>query len=257
MIRRLAALLALATGLGLSTPAGACPEPNANLLFHSCWAGRAHARLLLLPEELPLPGAGGLPDGLRVTVTGAYTGTERRAGGAPNPVGLFVNEGHVVNRNLGRMDGVLIIDPADGEPRLHHREHVRMGEHAYNLTELAQRRAFLGRAADLGLSVMQSHLLVVDGRVDVRPQEGAPVFLRRMLFTDALGFGLYQTRWPVTLHDAAQDIVSALAPDMVLNLDMGSFDFCRRVEAGLEASCGSLRLEDIGKLSNLLVLSGG
>ena len=42
---------------------------------------------------------------------------------------------------------------------------------------------------------------------------------------------------------------------MVMNLDMGSYDFCRRTEAGRETSCGSLAPGQTGKLSNLVVLT--
>ncbi len=120
---------------------------------------------------------------------------------------------------------------------------------------LDQRRAYVAEASAHGLSVLQSHLLIVDGRVDVRPQEDAPVFIRRMLFIDDEGFGLYQTRWPKSLHDAAQQLAEALAPRMALNLDMGSYDYCLRAEDGADTGCGGLDRDDTGKLSNLLVLT--
>jgi hypothetical protein len=250
MILRLggiALLISLAT-----TPAAACPAPSDRLLFHSCW-GEAKVAVLLLPEQLPLPEPG--THSRRVVVTGAYTGQEGRGEGLPNPVGLFVHGGAVINRNLGRMDGVLLVDPATGQPELHHRRRLAFAGRSFDLTSLAERRAFLELAAERGISALQSHLLIVDGDVDVRPQEDAPVFLRRLLFVDAHGFGLYQTRWPVTLHDAARQISEAYLPRMALNLDMGSSDYCQRAEAGEETSCGSLDRETTGKLSNLLMLT--
>jgi hypothetical protein len=247
---RLAGLALLAT-LGAAT-AAACPPPSDELLFHSCW-GQGRLAVVLLPEDLPLPEAAA--PGRRLVVTGAYTARDSRGGGLTKPVGLFVHGGAVINPNLGRMDGVLLVDPANGQPALHHRARLPLGGRDYDLTVLDQRRAFLYEASAHGLSVLQSHLLIVEGRVDVRPQDDAPVFIRRMLFSDGEGFGLYQTRWPETLHDAARQLAEALAPRMALNLDMGSYDYCQRTEADAEASCGRLDRDDTGKLSNLLVLS--
>ncbi len=148
-----------------------------------------------------------------------------------------------------------MVDPANGQPDLHHRARLPLGGRDYDLTALDQRRTFLAETAVRGLSVLQSHLLIVEGRVDVRPQDDAPVFVRRMLFTDDEGFGLYQSRWPETLHGAARQLAEALAPRMALNLDMGSYDYCQRAEADAEASCGRLDRGNTGKLSNLLVLT--
>ena len=249
MMQRLAAFLIAAL---ISGQALACPEPSRELLFHSCW-GTAWAELRLLPEELPLLETAAA--GRRLIVTGAYTGTESRGDGLTKPVGLFVHGGAVINPNLGRMDGVLLVDPANGQPKLHHRARLPFGGRDYDLTELDQRRAFLAEASAHGISVLQSHLLIIDGRVDVRPQEDAPVFVRRMLFTDDTGFGIYQTRWRETLHDAARQLAEALAPRMALNLDMGSYDYCQRAEDGAESGCGGLDRNDTGKLSNLLMLT--
>jgi len=191
----------------------------------------------------------------RLTVTGAYTARENRDGGLPKPVGMFVHGGVIANPNLGRMDGVLLVDPATGVPELHHRGRLRLGGRVFDLRALDQRRAFLAEAVARGLSVLQSHLLIVDGQVDVHAQDDAPVFVRRMFFTDEIGFGIYQTTWPITLRDAASQLADALAPRMALNLDMGSYNYCQRLEAGVESNCGSLDRRETGKLSNLLLLT--
>ncbi len=247
---RLAALALLLTLV--ARPAEACPEAGGGLLFHSCW-GEAQAELVLLPEDLPLPEAPA--EGRRLIVTGAYTGTETRDEGRPKPVGLFLRRGELVNRNLGRMDGVLVIDPADGRPGLHHRKAVPLDGRDYDLRDLEQRTRFIRAAADQGLSVMQSHLLIDHGEPDVAPQDGAPVYVRRFLFADAYGFGVWQSRTAMTLHEAALAAAETLDPDMVMNLDMGSYDFCRRAEDGTETGCGGLASEGAGKLSNLLLLT--
>jgi hypothetical protein len=250
MIHRLAALAFLA--ILAVDPASACPTPSDTLLFHSCW-GQGHLAIRLLPEDLPLPEPADTVR--RLTVTGAYTSRETRSDGLPKPVGMFVHDGAITNPNLGRMDGILLVDSATGKSELHHRARMRLGERDFDLRSLDQRRAFLAEAVARGLSVLQSHLLIADGWVDVRSQDGAPVFVRRMLFTDETGFGLYQTLRRETLQDAARQLAGALAPRMALNLDMGSYNYCQLVEDGIESGCGGLGRDDTGKLSNLLLLT--
>ena len=250
MILRLAALALLTTLL--ARPAVACPPASEAMLFHSCW-GEARIALALLPEDLPLPAPG--PGARRLVVTGAYTASDSRAEGRPKPVGLFLRRGELVNPNLARMDGVLVVDPADGQPGFHHRERVALAERTYDLRDLDQRRAFIEAARHRALSVMQSHLLIADGVFDVHPQEDAPAFVRRLLFADGDGFGVWQTLGAATLYEAAAELDAALGPRMVMNLDMGSYNFCRRTADGVETSCGSVAPEGTAKLSNLIVLT--
>jgi len=152
------------------------------------------------------------------------------------------------------MDGVLIIGPESGAPALYHRTKVPLGGRDYDLTQLAERRDFAAAASAARLSVLQSHLLIVDGKVDVRPQDEAPVFARRMLFVSADGFGIYQPEGAMTLLSAAEQLAGELAPTMALNLDMGSYDYCRVSASGPENACGILGPDNTDKLSNLLML---
>lgn len=241
MIARALALTLLLSAGG----AGACPAPQPGLLFHSCW-GSARAALRLLPEAPPEPAA--------LTVTGAYTGTDSRDGDLPNPVGLFVAGGAVVNPTLAPMDGILVIDGA-GRLTLNHRREVPLGERVFDLRATDERRLFAQAAAKSGLSVMQSHLLIDAGRLDLRPVEGAPAARRRILFTDAYGYGVWQSAAALTLYEATRRLAAAHAPDRALNLDMGSFDYCLRAADGETAPCGLRAAEDFDRLSNLLQFS--
>jgi hypothetical protein len=243
MIRAAALLLALALA---SAQTRACPPPAPELLLHSCRT-EARARAILLPED-PLPE----PARPALVVTGAYTATDARAGGLAKPVGLFVHGGEVVNPNLARMDGILVIEPETGALRLHHRARVPLRAETFDLRELGERRAFAEAARRAGLSVLQSHLLVVDGRVDAQPVEGAPSAVRRLLFTDGAGYGLWQSPRPMTLHEAAEALAAAHAPRMALNLDMGGHDYCWRLAPDGARSCGLLGRGETGALSNLL-----
>ena len=252
MIRRAAALaVAALAGLALPQAAGAatCPAEDDRLLFHSCH-GPATAELLLLPEEADaLQGPPAAGDSL--VVGGTYTGADQRDGGLPNPVGLFVDQGQVVVPHLARMDGILVIGQ-DGQPRIHHAARVPLRDGTADLSDPDQRLDFAARAAEQGESVIQSHLLITDGRVDVRQQMDAPKAKRRMLFTGPGGWGVYQTRRPVTLFDAAWELRQRYSPDMALNLDMGSFDYCVATRDGLATTCGVLGATQTEKLSNLL-----
>ncbi len=231
----------------LPAPAAGCPEPPPALLVHSCRG--AEAALLLLPEDT----VAATRPGDTLLVTGAYTATDTRAEGRPKPVGLFLRRGLLVNRNLGRMDGILVIEP-DGRLALHHRARVQLDGRTHDLTTLPGRRAFIDAARAAGASVAQSHLLVVDGQVDVRPRADAPLATRRLLFTDESGWGIWESPGPMTLHEAAEAIAAAHAPRMALNLDMGSFNYCWWLGRDTASRCGLLGRDDTGALSNLIAI---
>lgn len=247
MIRAIAMAGALALA-GVSS-AVACPEPSETLLFHSCW-GDARASVLLLPED-EVPGAKG--EGRRLVVTGAYTAREPREGNKPKPVGWFMRDGVLVNQNMARMDGLMIVD-SKGGVRLVDRSAAPLDGESFNLREVEPRAAFRQRASDLRLDILQSHLLIIDGEPDVAEQSDAPEYRRRLLFTAPHGWGLWESRGAVTLHDAAYALKVELKPDMALNLDMGSYDYCQRIEDGETRNCGVLPAGQTEKLSNLILL---
>lgn len=219
---------------------GLCDLQHDDLIFTSCAGGAVELRLL--PED-----SGETPDGA-LDVTGGYTATDRRDKNRPKPVGLFARGGEVISREYVRFDGVLTV--TDGQPILHHRRRIAFGDQRYDLEDAEDRAAFLSRAAETGSAVMQSHLLIVDGKVDTAPIDGAPRFRRRILFQMSDGqFGVFDSSpRMLTLNEATEEVAARFAPDMALNLDMGSYDFCR---TGARL-CGALTPQATGKLSNLL-----
>ncbi len=248
LLRSLSVVALLGT-LG-ATPATAreCGEPAPGVLFAGC-AGDTVARLVLVEEGGVRP-AEELPSGQRVTVTGAYTSGEKR-----EPEGLFILGGEALDPYPQGWDGVALID-GQGRLSLHHAERIDVGNERYDLRRRDSRRAFARSARLRGWSAFQSHMLVIDGQIDTRPREGALRFARRLLYTLPDGsIGIYETP-PVTLHDAAVAISEALSPVMALNLDMGSYDYCR-IEGETAHNCGALTVTQTGKLSNLLILSRG
>ncbi len=181
-------------------------------------------------------------------VTGGYTATDRRAENRAKPVGLFVRDGEIISREYVRFDGVLTI--TEGAPSLHHRRRIVFAGQSYDLENASDRGAFLSSAIATGSAVMQSHLLIVDGEVDTAPIDGAPRFRRRILFQMEDGeFGVFDSSpRMLTLNEATEEVAARFTPSMALNLDMGSYDFCRRGDS----LCGALGPQSTGKLSNLL-----
>jgi len=241
---RLLLPLAMLSGLFATPAAARCGADVPGVLFAGC-ADAVTAQLVLVPDS----GVVAQPaTGPRITVTGAYTSGERR-----EPEGLFIVAGQALDPYPQGWDGVAVIDGV-GRLSLHYAGRIDMGNRRFDLRRKASRRAFADAAETGGWSAFQSHLLVIDGRVDTRPRDGAPRFARRLLYTLADGsVGLYETP-PLTLHDAALAIEAALSPVMAFNLDMGSYDYCRI--DGVEArDCGTLAPGQTAKLSNLLILS--
>lgn len=249
------AIGALAVLTFLPAAANGCPAPSDTVLFHSCW-GTARAQLLLLPEEAEAIDRDPPPGGRVLMVTAGYTGTDTRDEGRPNPVGLFVHDRQTVNPTLARMDGIVGIG-ADGGIEIGVRGAARIGAGGplRDLSDPAARADFRTAAAEAGVDVFQSHLLIRDGDLDLSDLSDAPRFQRRILFTDQLGWGVYQTIGALTLYDAALGVKEALAPHMAVNLDMGSFDYCWRIEDGAWLRCGLLGRGDTGQLSSLLRLT--
>lgn len=239
---RFPALLAAAI-LAAPVGAAACLAPDPMVIWSACAEPRA--ALLLLPED-----AGDTP-AEALDVTGAYTATDARAGGRPKPVGLFLRAGEIVGREYARFDGLLLIDAA-GRPSIRHRRRAEIGGRRFDLDDAEARAAFLAAAAAAGASLLQSHLLIAEGEVDAKPLADAPRFRRRILFETAEGaFGLWDSGLAaLTLNEAAEMLAARHRPRMALNLDMGSYDFCRDGPR----LCGLLGAAETGKLSNLLRL---
>ena len=246
--RCLSASLLLVASLSSPSAAHECGVDVPGVLFAGC-AGETTARLSLVGEGGVIADPASAA-ARQVTVTGSYTSGERR-----EPEGLFIVGGEALDPVPQGWDGVALIDER-GRLTLHHVERVDVGNERFDLRRKPSRRAFARAAKARGWSAFQSHMLVIDGKVDTRPREGASRFARRMLYTLEDGsVGLYQTP-SLTLHEAALAIHEALSPVMAFNLDMGSYDYCR-IDGENARDCGSLPASQTGKLSNVLTLSKG
>ena len=266
MMRAFAAMLAIcapAILAGASALAGAgagaegreaCPA-GPGIRAAIC-GGQGRAEILLMPQQAARlddapPGA--------VTVTGAYTGAGARASGqGPKPVGVFIARGERISLELARMDGLLVVD-MDGRARISTVRDARLGGRGFDLSTLPGRIAFAREAEGVGASALQSHLLIRDGALDLRPVADAPLARRRILFQTASGaLAIWESARARTLYGAAVTLREGFAPVMALNLDMGGHDFCEIAGAGVPRSCGIVgRGEDMARLSNLVRLVPG
>lgn len=248
----------LSRPLGAPEFEGGPPGPP-GLLFLESEPGAARADIAFLPENEALQNAllddlldAPTPsDGRRLIVTGAYSSGDRFG-----PEGFVLSDGAPTHPWPQGWDGLLLVG-ADGAAGVHLVTAVELEGRRYNLRDRADRGPFLARAEALGLSAIQSHLLIRDGALDLRPVEDAPSFRRRMLFQMADGrLGVYDTSpRPVTLYEGAAQLLDAIGPKMALNLDMGAYDFCERATPEGVERCGLLRRGQLDRLTNLIVLT--
>ena len=216
-----------------------CETPPPGLLISSC-DGDINASLRVLPQDQSIQSQN------QLTVAGTYSSGDRFG-----IEGMAIRRGEVVSARYQSWDGVLIIDTG-GHLSLHNAKRVSVNGKSFNLKVAEERKAFVENAKQLKLSVIQSHLLVTGGELDLANVEDAPSFKRRMVFMTKAGkVGIYETDAPKTLYEAAQEIQAAVSPAEVFNLDMGAYDYCRRIMNGDAVDCGSLLVSE-SKLTNLL-----
>lgn len=238
-------LFLLGLGLGIIAPNALFAEDVSNcpvtpsVLVHSCKADIS-VRLRILPDEIVQDSAHLL------TVAGTYSSGDRFG-----IEGLVIRGGEIVSRRYQNWDGVLVID-ADGTPELYHAADVELGTQAFDLKDKPSRMEFIKLARDTGVAVLQSHLLVSNGSLDLKDVEDAPKFKRRLLVTfEDDSFGVWETTQAETLYAAAHQVQAELNPKMALNLDMGAYDYCRSGPKGEIKDCGRL-LVSADKLTNVL-----
>jgi hypothetical protein len=232
----------LAIGLNLALMAAGfaqdCTQPP-SVLIHSCQTEIA-VHLRVLPDNKQRD------SNHLLTVTGTYSSGDRFG-----IEGLVIQAGKTVSRRYQNWDGVLIIDQ-NGAPHLYNAKNVVLDGDEFDLKDKPRRDTFIAKAKESGATVLQSHLLISGGMLDLKDVEDAPSFKRRLLVTFRDGsFAIWETARSETLYDAARQVQDALSPHMALNLDMGAYDYCRTGPTGAESDCGGL-LVSADKLTNLL-----
>ena len=214
-----------------------CETVARDTLFHSC----TQPALLDL-RTLPDPLVETPKDILRIT--GTYS-----SGDIYGVEGLAIAGGRVISKRYHPWDGLLVIK--NGNPSLFRANHVRIDGQQWNIKNNSDRASFIKTAQTDGWQVIQSHLLIANGQLDLRDLPKARKFVRRFLFTSTQGWGIYQTKTAKTLFAAASEIQQNLNPDMVFNLDMGAYDLCMQGQT----PCGNLFVHE-SKLTNILAVVG-
>ena len=138
----------------------------------------------------------------------------------------------------------------------HNVAQVQLDDTTFNLREKAQRDNFISQATISELSIIQSHLLISDGHLDLRELPDQPRFRRRILFSTETGdIGIFDTSPDaLTLFEAAIALEALARPVMALNLDMGAYDYCARNDGGNLGNCGLLSRRKTEILTNVLTV---
>jgi hypothetical protein len=226
--------------LPLSAMAEGCPARAQVSLFHSC---EIPAVVDLQFDPVSIERA---PTDI-LSVTGTYSSADRFG-----VEGLAISGDKLVSSRFQGWDGFLVVSP-NGIPEIFNASDMQLGEKTFDLKRQPDRREFVAQARQQGYSLIQSHLLIVNGALDVRQVDNARRFVRRMFFTDSAGWGVYETKSAVTLYAAAIEIQEALNPDMVMNLDMGAYNYCQKnTPTGFDA-CGDL-FTKAENLTNLITI---
>lgn len=222
------------------------------MLLPATPADRVRADVVFLPTDEAALDRRPSQGETRLTITGAYSSGDRFA-----PEGFVIRRGDPSHPWPQRWDGLLLIDGA-GRLSLHDVTRVEFEGERYDLRDRATRRRFLDKAISDRATALQSHLLINEGALDLKPVANAPRFRRRLLFQTADGaIGVYDTTpAAMTLYEAAVALKAEAAPRFALNLDMGNYDFCERWSGGARPErCGLLGRDGMQKLTNLLTLT--
>ncbi|WP_165775664.1 hypothetical protein [Paramylibacter kogurei] len=175
-----------------------------------------------------------------LAVTGTYSSADRFG-----IEGLAIRNGEIISHRFQSWDGVFMIHR--GKPQIFNSTSVQLLGRKFNLKNKSSRDAFIALAKRQSVDLIQSHLLINNGRIDVRDQPNQPKFKRRLLVQTDAGYGLYETDRPKTLFETARDMAAEFAPHMALNLDMGAYDYCMKGAV----NCGKLFV-DVEKLTNFV-----
>ncbi|MEO1328168.1 MAG: hypothetical protein AAFW46_00735 [Pseudomonadota bacterium] len=232
-----------------TTPAPIDPGAAPQLLWLETAPQAAKVRILFLPKDEAAVERPNRPETERLTVTGAYSSGDRFG-----PEGFVLRHGVALNPRPQGWDGLLLVG-AQGGASLHDVSRVEIEDERYDLRDPESRQDFLNRAAREDFSAIQSHLLINEGALDLKPYDGAPSFRRRLLFETVDGrLGLFDTSpTPTTLYEAAAELQARIPTTrMALNLDMGTYDFCVWRRPGERKLCGLLTAPNKQKLTNLI-----
>ena len=201
-------------------------QADGQLQFHSA---NANAQIIALSQ---FDGSTGSFAEADLVITGAYTQAERHA-----IDGLTFIDGYLKNRDIEDWDGIFLIH--DDKAQIFDAGRVALDGEEYDLTASNELYTFTEVAKREKISLIQSHLLIRDGSLDIRDQGDTPKFVRRILFIDAdNALGVWQSDEAKTLYEATRELFDTHHPIMAINLDMGAYDYCRMRVGDEFKNCG-------------------
>ncbi len=181
-------------------------------------------------------------------VAGTYSSADRHG-----IEGIALIDGILKSKRLQSWGGILVTD--QGKAQIYPTAAVEYAGEFFDLTTSNRLYSFIELAKAKRLSVLQSHLLIHNGKLDLNYIHNAPKFVRRILFTNIDGsVGIWQSEKAETLYEATRQLRSEQNPNMAFNLDMGAYDFCRQsVDSKIE-NCGEPSA-GIDALTNVISLT--
>lgn len=182
----------------------------------------------------------------RLEITGTYTSPY------DYPTGLFIQEGKIINPIMQSWDGLLVVD-RNGRLNLMNLNEFQYGFRTYKIKERQEDYLdFLKFASDDKISVMQSHLILNNGEIDV--SNNKRLFKRRAVVSDKSGeiFVYDSLNKSISLFDLATILKEKYDALYAINLDMGAFNYCSFIKNGIQTKdCGDLSKDT--RLSNIIV----
>ena len=178
------------------------------------------------------------------TFTGAYTSSFRR------PVGIFSIDGKILNPAIRNWNGILLIK--DGVAQILDANNINIGFKRLNiLKSIEDLKLFFDLIRKYNLSVLQSHMIVNNGKVAVNKNKNK-FFRRRAIFEDEEGIlHVYDSRdKKITLLELSNILVTKYKAQKSINLDMGTYDYAYKYIDGTTIKLGLL--DKIKVLSNVI-----
>jgi len=180
--------------------------------------------------------------------TGAYTSSFKR------PVGIFSINGKILNPAIRNWSGLFVVK--DGVAQLMDASNINIGFKKLNiLKSIDDLKIFFDWIQKNNLSVLQSHLIVNNGKIAVKKKKDN-FFRRRVIFEDKNGIlHIYDSlNKKLTLFELSNILVNNYHVEKAINLDMGTYDYAYKYIDGSIKKIGLLNKTNI--LSNVIEIKG-
>lgn len=169
------------------------------------------------------------------------------------PTGLTMIDGVMINPALQTWDGLIMIYP-DGKVHLRNINALEYGFRQFDIAaSYRDYLDFLDMLKQQKISVLQTHLLITNGEVDVTLKTDK-AFRRRVIFEDATqNLGIYDSFDKLlTLYELAVLLRQEYHAITAVNLDMGTYSYCALYEQDRLKKTYGVKERGV-KLSNIII----